>query len=499
MATDIEYALFAGLAYQVTRPLINQFPIPQGWLEFAHVPKNPDYPMFTEASGFEAVSFQNSANPKEIVISFAGTYDKDYLGDWAADAGLATGFGSVQLLQAAEYYLQVKAQVMALNPNATITLTGHSLGGGLAALIGVFFGVQATTFDQAPFANSAQANSFWNPLTLYTPNVAGDLKDDLLLRHYTENDLAGLTNFLQLRAAMAYGGIPNINLINNIRVDGEFLSSTFPFSEYSTIGTTPPANVLTHGPTDISGGDLHAQALLTAFLQSDQSAAASGQTLREATKKLTGLLGMMFDKNLFAYRTDDPDNRNLLDHLIRHEFGNAPGVTTADHMLNRFTTDLWKIAQDGGLTMANNDLTKALTAFAMQAYYFNRPDSNATLFDAETGGIHFDRMDVADTLDGNIGAKGYTMYFTKYLATLPANDRNLIVAQLPNLLDWYIQAGKQAMTATAGTQRAFMLGGSGNDTLTGGSQADVLVGNGGKDILTGGAEDNNDTTWRMAA
>ena len=29
--------------------------------------------MFTAASGFEAVSFQNIANPNEIVISFGGT------------------------------------------------------------------------------------------------------------------------------------------------------------------------------------------------------------------------------------------------------------------------------------------------------------------------------------------------------------------------------------------------------------------------------------------
>lgn len=54
MATAIEYALMAGRAYQITRDKINWFPVTDGWVEYFHVPKNPDYPMFTEASGFEA-------------------------------------------------------------------------------------------------------------------------------------------------------------------------------------------------------------------------------------------------------------------------------------------------------------------------------------------------------------------------------------------------------------------------------------------------------------
>jgi hypothetical protein len=147
MATTIEYALMAGHAYLTTRDEINWLPVPQGWTPFLHVP-DPDNPSFPTTSGFEAISFQRGT---DIVISYAGTYDKDTAGDIFADIGLATGLGSAQLLQAAEYYLQVKAA----NPTANITFTGHSLGGGLAALMSVFFGQQAVTFDQAPFARSA--------------------------------------------------------------------------------------------------------------------------------------------------------------------------------------------------------------------------------------------------------------------------------------------------------------------------------------------------------
>ena len=53
-------------------------------------------------------------------------------------------------------------------------------------------------------------------------DVAANLKADLLAKGYSETDLSGLTNYLQLREAN--GGIPNSNLVTNINVQGEFLS-----------------------------------------------------------------------------------------------------------------------------------------------------------------------------------------------------------------------------------------------------------------------------------
>jgi len=135
MVTDIEYVQMAGAAYVSNRSVVNRFPIPTGWTPF-----KPE----TGVGNFEAVSFKRG---NEIVISFAGTNNNP---DWIANGGLATGLGSEQLYQAAEYYLQIKA----LYPDAGISFTGHSLGGGLAALMGVFFDKKAVTFDQAPRFNS---------------------------------------------------------------------------------------------------------------------------------------------------------------------------------------------------------------------------------------------------------------------------------------------------------------------------------------------------------
>ena len=478
MVTTIEYALMAGRAYQTTRALVNQFPIPValGWLEIAHVPNNPDFPQFTGADGFEAVAFKRGNN---IVISYAGTNPSDITGDIAADIGLATGFGSVQLLQAAEYYLQVRAA----NPDATITFTGHSLGGGLAALIGVFFGKRAVTFDQAPFANSAELN-------LLTPDVAANLKADLLDRGYSEATLQGLTDFLTVRAGLPIGEIPNSSLIDSINVSGEFLSNV-PWNILDRIGL--PAYIPANAP-GVSGEDLHSQALLTAFLQSMQTA-PSQRALNDVSYQLPDLMGMIFSRDLYRFDTDTA-NPNFLERLVQKEPGNA--------MVTRFTRDLWKLAQDGGLTIADDSfeavrlVSQTLIAFAMQKYYTETQTSagytqelfiDLTTEGTGRGGIRFDLADVATSLHDT---KGYDLYFHDYLANaFSSSDRERIEFLLPVLRDWYVQAGAGGMEATDTQNRgAFLLGGYRADILTGGSQTDLLVGHAGDDRLNGGGGDD---------
>ena len=88
MATTLEYALLAGVSYRSTRTEINRFPAPTEWSEIPNSHQN------LNDSGFEAISFQRGT---DIIISYAGTYDKDITGDIFADIGLATGIGSAQL------------------------------------------------------------------------------------------------------------------------------------------------------------------------------------------------------------------------------------------------------------------------------------------------------------------------------------------------------------------------------------------------------------------
>ncbi len=493
MTTIIDYALMAGASYRDTRPDTNKFPIPVGW---NMVSRNPQ----DDATGFEAAVFGNGttlAGSNEIVISYAGTYDKDISGDIAADAALGLGGASMQLLQAAEYYMQIKAA----NPEAVITLTGHSLGGGLASLVAVFFNETAKTFDQAPFRNAAS----WLRAQEVRQELAAKFPTAIYPR--VSEWLAPIDRFINSFDPLGLGWSQDglaarKTRVTSLSVQGEFLSAL----SLLRIGTELPS--LTHG--DYFGPmDLHSQALLSVFLQSSQSAEAAGtpsQTLGEVSKKLTDLLATIFDKALFAKDTDK-DEANFLERILRHESGvrdSATGEThlAPDAMVTRFTRDLWKLAQENGLTLTNSFIAKMLTAFAMQAYYEdtdNAKNKDKELFTVLDGGggIRFDMADVAAKFKTAFDAgqtlklddaKG-TVHISNYIETAFSEDeRSLIRSLLPLLRDWTIQSGTTALTTTDSQNRnAFLLGGAGNDGLVGGSGTDLLVGNGGADLLQGKA------------
>ncbi|MGH7963691.1 MAG: lipase family protein, partial [Candidatus Binatia bacterium] len=148
-----DYAALSARVYNDARDPVNRNPRPPGWEEIAYT-SDLTNSLFT--GGFTAGAYKNSETG-EIVIAYKGT---DFLygtnsgqsnADWLANFGLGIGVGSSQALAAARFYAEIKAA----NPDANITFTGHSLGGGLASIMSVWFNRPATVFAEAPFEPTA--------------------------------------------------------------------------------------------------------------------------------------------------------------------------------------------------------------------------------------------------------------------------------------------------------------------------------------------------------
>jgi Lipase (class 3) len=164
MTRESELALLAagsywdirgGRAFAVgIRDTDNRAPIPEGWKllpEFiSHSGTNATY----SGNGFSARAYLNN-NTGEIVISYAGTEFGATLLGMAADflsgnIPLAVGHYNEQAFLAAKFYQNIKAQY-----GSNITFTGHSLGGGLASVMAVWFNRPAYVYASVPFQRSA--------------------------------------------------------------------------------------------------------------------------------------------------------------------------------------------------------------------------------------------------------------------------------------------------------------------------------------------------------
>lgn len=174
IADNLVYAELSLAAYQNNADV-------DGWVNL-----NNDFQNLThdEATGFNATVFQNKLTG-EIVISFRGSDDKN---DWITTN---IKLGEAQEPQAWALYRAVVQSVF--GTNFSVTLTGHSLGGGLAEVIAASTGAKAVIFDPAPFtssevksAQSAYANitSFRNvddPLTGLTGSI--NLSDSITVEN----------------------------------------------------------------------------------------------------------------------------------------------------------------------------------------------------------------------------------------------------------------------------------------------------------------------------
>jgi len=333
MITQQTYALLALTVYQTA--VKNTLDLPPNWTQI---------PQPTGTDGFAYAVYRNTAT-NEIVISFRGT-DNDF-GDWMTNLGLSLS----QEKQAAAVYARVLKDYGA---DANITFTGHSLGGGLAGTMAVWFNHTAVVFDPAPSQIAAT----------YGPSVS--------------SVIAALGADAPQSIEDYYANISAQFVARESNVTSYFAPGSIIYSgstSWNTITGQDQGNPVQFGTDNMGslGGriDMHSQALLTAGLMSD--------TFRSSTIAVQRALPLIMDKAFYAYPSSGSD-RNFLIDLIRSD-ETKPG----NGKLTHFGADLNKLGTN--IAGLNEAAQKALIAQGIEWYYWQGTDYTGQEFFTQTGSV----------------------------------------------------------------------------------------------------------------
>ena len=153
MPTLLEAAQIAAKVYS---PSTAGAPGIEGWLCPSRLAVN-DTSVFEGGnaftSGFQGRVFKK-ANGNEVVFAFKGTVPS-MVSDLTADLAIALNRAPGQARDA-RYYAERWRRAY---PNATITLVGHSLGGGICQLVGIALDIKFVTFNAPGMLEAARGIS----------------------------------------------------------------------------------------------------------------------------------------------------------------------------------------------------------------------------------------------------------------------------------------------------------------------------------------------------
>jgi Ca2+-binding RTX toxin-like protein len=439
VVTTLEYAQLSGRAYAATQK--NRTPVPAGWAELGWFPD--------QANGFSAGIYKKGS---EIVIAFTGT-NADLLTDFAmGNWPLFTGASaSDQLTQAMLLYMDTKIH----NSGATISFTGHSMGGGLASIMAVFFDRPAVVFDSAPFQKGAL-----NRLDVYANAMQSVGYSDATFNSYLASPIS---SFLSRQGQ-----------VMNTFMQGEFLD---PLRWGGTVIGSSAPSVSPGAPVDVSATkELHSLTALASMLASP--------AFSEAVRANRHLFHQLFDPGLYAQSTETSTQVDLLAHLY-----NTQVAATSVPLLDRFAADVLRI----GVTAESGSqaaMQKALAAAAMGYYYFSEPQQ-ATQFFTLTGNTLQCTTAQGAALPG-VENRAST-YIEKWLGPV-ANDHGEFY--FPSFGTAYQQwnvatgTGNSVANAVDASKTQLFVGQGGNDDYQGGTADDLFFAGAGADLIKGGAGDD---------
>jgi RTX calcium-binding nonapeptide repeat (4 copies)/Lipase (class 3) len=506
MATKIEAAILAANVYGnnlSVRTEQNTLPTAVGF-DFLDMSggrnKRVDF-----ITGFMASAYKRTGT-NEIVISYSGTTDETnaFGNDWIF-GNVPAAWCSVispQLQQAALFYQEVKAQ----NPTATISFTGHSLGGGIGSVMGVFFNKEAWTFDQGPFVRAA--DSFGSYIGVVNAIAAAGYFDPNLASY-----VPGIDGFIT-RGVPSPSRLAREHLVHQTFIVGEVLSLLPANPFLGKIGTNFDAHDLDAKPIDklrftpaglglpiANPVDLHSQSLLTGLLISPEF---------EATIKLNPrlLARLMRGNPATVWGINNPKKleANLLDLLVQRQYLGDETLSTLANNVNLllasvndsslgFTVRRWegKPSSTGPDTFAQDIAIDAVLAGIYQQAKDRLPTRSnyqdvTNVIAQVTGGL---KIDLNKLGESGVGVLADLRRVIQYLGAESSVGQNrLSVADLASA-NWVFQTSGGALNYIGANARSnLVIGDFNDDVVVGGSGSDLIFGEAGKDRLSG-AEGND--------
>ncbi|AKU66069.1 hypothetical protein ADJ79_00295 [Ottowia sp. oral taxon 894] len=415
---------------------------------------------------FTAGAYLNEATG-EIVIAYKGTDflldDRIYntIADLVTDVGMALvrklGPYHIQQMLAAQYFLAVVnwAAENGKDPQK-ISFTGHSLGGGLASNMAVWFNRPATTFAEAPF-EAAVNNPATITLTAATLTAHAAIVQSMAV-------LKEIKNLRDLIIPSEYG--EREKKVINHHVSGEFLQylravtpTVMGEDREISIGDRPLSESLS----------LHSMNLHAALLYEDR--------LRQYMKDRPDFTPMLLDTAFYA---SDPNysTRDFVTGLVADTL--QKGIGSADSQLSHFTNDLYKIT-DG----LSQEAQKALWAQAMEWYYWQGSSyAGQEFFTVENQVLHY----VTAVGAGLPGAQDKAQHYVSQWLE-PLLGRNVLFSMNMAAQVWHVVQGGQGASVQAAEpdKKSLFVGNAGDDHFVGGAKGDILIGGEGADRLEGGS------------
>ena len=441
MATPQEFAQLSLYVYNIAlgAEQKNRPELPStDWIRLEY---HPD-----DAIGFSYGVFQNSATG-EVVVSFTGTNEKKVADFLLANLPAGVGFYSPQVAEAT----LIAARVIDKYGAANVSFTGHSLGGGLASVMAVWFARPATVFDAAPFE-----------ITARSPNAVMAARNRLAaagLSNLSLNTFEVLGNFSQREAAVT-GYYASEEALQLLRM---FLPTVTGTENRVEFGVD---NMLNRRV------DLHSQALLTAGLMSE--------SFRSATIAVQRSIPLIMNGALYAYDAASSNRRNFLVDLIRSEQSAVAGQGKLTH----FAADLAKLGTN--IAGLNKQAQDTIIAQGIEWYYWQGKDYAGKAFLTQTGALLQYTSAVGAGLEGALDkAAAYAKLWLE-----PIANAHSAFGVGTSYAQWNVNTSAGAVTASAldADKSQIFLGRESSDTFTGGNLSDIVL-----------AAAGNDPVWKLAA